>query len=873
MKPADLWIRLISPLVPRGRRRDWIKEWDAELVVSGYPMSHALGALPDAWVMRTDGWTMEGMLRDLRMAVRGFARKPFFTAMAGITLAMGIGANTAIFSVVDGVLLDPLPFPESQELVSVNHTAPASNLSMVPHSEGTYLHYLERFRSLKAFAVFGGGTVNLISDGEPRRIQGTQVTQPFFRVLGVQPFLGRGFVEGEDRPGAEPVVVLSHGLWQQTFGSDRSVVGGLVELDGVQRRVVGVMPEGFEIPQGSRLWLPRVIDPATAQMGSLGLLGVGRLAPGASVETAQAEMTDLLQLFSQLHPEEFPREVLEQMGMVADVKPLKELYVEDVQQALWILLGTVGFVLLIACANVANLFLVRAEGRQREQALKTALGASRLDLIRQYLTESLTLAVGGGVLGLGLAYVGVRALLAMAPVGIPRASEIGIDPSVLLFTGAISLASGLFFGLFPVLSYAGRDLSGTLKEGGRSSTTGRERHRARNLLVVSQVALALVLLVGSGLMARSFLALRSVDPGFDSTNRLVFRVALPEAEWPEAEAVRQFQRRLQERMASIPGVESAALITAVPLEDQKTAGPMETEERPIPESELGPLVDRRLVTPGAFHTLGIELVAGRDLTWDDAGDRVRGVVVSETAARTFWPGETSVVGRRIKDQGSEAGYWEVVGVARDIRFETLTEDPAPLAYFPLTTGTPESLIPVRSMAVVLHTSSDPLGLVPAAREALRELGPRLPMVEPRTLVSVEQDAMAATSFTVVLLGIASGIALILGAVGIYGVIAYVVSRRSQEIGVRMALGAPAQRVLKEVVGQGMALTGVGIALGLLGAWGVSRVLSSLLFGVSATDPLTFVSMALVLALVSLAASWLPARRAARIDPVEALRSE
>jgi len=873
MKPENFWIRLVSPLVPRDQRRDWIREWDAELVVSGYPMSHALGALPDAWVLRTDGWTMEGMLRDLRGAVRGFARKPFFTAMAGITLAMGIGANTAIFSVVDGVLIDPLPFPDSQELVSVNHTAPASNLPMVPHSEGTYLHYLERFRSLDAFAVFGSGTVNLISDGEPRRIQGTQVTQPFFRVLGVQPFLGRAFVEGEDRPGAEPVVVLSYGLWQQTFGADRSIVGSLVELDGVQRRVVGVMPDGFAMPEGSRLWLPRVIDPATAQMGSLGLLGVGRLAPRASVETAQAEMTDLLHLFSELHPDEFPREVLEQMGMVADVKPLKDLYVEDVQEALWILLGTVGFVLLIACANVANLFLVRAEGRQREQALKTALGASRLDLVRQYLTESLTLAVGGGLLGLGLAYAGVRALLAMAPVGIPRASEIGIDPSVLLFTGAISVASGFLFGLFPVFSYVGKDLSGTLKEGGRSSTTGRERHRARNLLVVSQVALALVLLVGSGLMARSFLALRSVDPGFDSTNRLVFRIALPEAEWPEAEAVRQFQRQLQERMAAIPGVESAALISAVPLEDQKTAGPMESEERPIPESELGPLVDRRYVSPRAFQSMGIDLVAGRDLTWDDAGDRVRSVVISETAARTYWPGESSVVGRRIRDQGSESGYWEVVGVARDIRFETLTEDPAPLAYFPMTTGEPDSPIPVRSLAVVLHTSSDPLGLIPAAREALRELGPRLPMVEPRTLASVERDAMAATSFTLVLLGIASGIALILGAVGIYGVIAYVVSRRSQEIGVRMALGAPAERVLKDVVAQGMALTGTGIALGLLGAWGVSRVLSSLLFGVSATDPLTYVGTALALALVALLASWLPARRAARIDPVEALRWE
>ena len=872
MVPSRLWIRITSLLVPWDERGEWVEEWDAELEATGQRMTHALGSLPDAWYLRTEGWTMEGMLRDIRLAVKGMIRKPFFTALAGITLAIGIGANTAIFSVVDGVLLNPLPFPESSELVSVNHTAPGMNLPLVPHSQGMYLHYLEHFRTLESFTVFGGGTVNLITDGDPQRISGASVTQEFFEVMGVPPLLGRGFIEGEDRTGAEMVAVLGFGLWQQSFGSDRDIIGQFVEMDGVQRRIVGVMPEGFDIPEEAQLWTPMQIETANPEMGSLGLIGLGRLGPGATIASAQAEMRDLLYLFAENHPDELSADIIDQIGLAPDVKPLKELYVEDVQQALWILLGTVGFVLLIACANVANLFLVRAEARQREQALKTALGATRGDIVRQYLTESLTLAVGGGLLGLVLASFGVKGLLALAPVAVPRAGEIGIDGSVLLFTAIISVGSGLLFGLFPVMGYARKDLSGALKEGGRASTAGRERHRARSLLVVAQVALALVLLVGSGLMARSFMELRSVDPGFDSADRLTFRMALPEAEW-EYEAARVFHRQLQERMAAIPGVRSAALATAVPLEDQKTATPMESEEQPIPEGELGPIVDQRQVSPGYFGTMGIRLVEGRELTWDDAGDGLRGIVVSETTARTFWPDAASVLGKRIRDQGSPQALWDVVGVAEDVRFETLTQEPAPLVYKPLVTGRPDAPDVVRSLAVVLEASSDPLVFIPAAREALREIGPRLPLVEPRSMETLERNAISATSFTVVLLGIASGIALLLGTVGIYGVISYVVSRRTQEIGVRMALGAPASTVLRDVVGQGMALTGGGIALGLVGAWGVSRVLSSLLFGVSATDPLIYAGTAMGLALVALLASWIPARRAARIDPVEALRSE
>jgi len=868
---ARLWVRLVALLVPGEEREEWVEEWDGELAAHGGSVRHAWGALFDAWYLRRDGWTMEGMLRDVRAAVTGLVRRPFFTALAGITLAVGIGANTAIYSVVDAVLLNPLPFPDSEALVSVNHTAPGINVPILPHSEATYLHYLENFTKLSAFAVFSDDNVNLVTGDEPQRIQGAVVTREFFDVLAVPPLLGRGFVQGDDLEGAEPVAVLGYGLWQQTFGGDRNVVGTVVEMDGVQRRVVGVMPEGFAFPNETALWIPRSIDPANAEIGSFGLLGIGRLAPGATVEGANAEMQELLLRFADAHPEEITREMMAQIDFHSDLKSLKDLYVSDVRQALWVLLGTVGFVLLIACANVANLFLVRAEGRQRELALRTALGASRADIVRFYLTESLTLALGGGLLGLGLAALGVQGLLRLAPAGLPRAPEIGMDGSVLLFTLAISVASGVVFGLFPVMGYARPDISGALKEGGRATTAGKERHRARSFLVVAQVALALVLLVGSGLMARSFLAMRSVDIGFQPDNRLVFRASLPSAEYPDAASVKEFHRALRERMAAVPGVLGAAQTSAVPLEDTKSASPMEPEDRPFGENEIGPLVNIRQVTPGYFDAMGIDLLEGRDLTEENGADGVRAVVISATLARQFWPGE-SAVGRRIRYQDADEA-WEVVGVASDVKFEKVTDDPAPLAYFPMINGTSEKPVPTRQIAVVLHVGSDPMAFVSAARQALKDVDPRLPMVNPRTMDAVVHDAMASTSFTVLLLGIAAGIALLLGTVGIYGVISYVVSRRTQEIGVRMALGAPASVVLREVVGQGMALAGIGVAVGLVGAWAVSRVLTSLLFGVSPTDPLTYLGTAATLALVALAASWIPARRAALVDPVEALRAE
>jgi putative ABC transport system permease protein len=867
-----LWVWLVSALVPGEDRAVWREEWLGELGATDGSMRQAWGALPDAWCLRTDGWTMEGMLRDVRIAVRGLIRRPLFTAVAGITLAVGIGANTAIFSVVDAVLINPLPYPSSQELVSYNHEAPGLgvNVPVIPHSEALYLHYLENAKSLESFAVFDQRKMNLIIDDEPQRLDANRVTQQYFDVIGIPPLLGRTFAVGEDRPGSEPVVVLGQGLWDRAYGKDPGVIGRLLDVNGVQRRVIGVMPDDARFGE-EELWVPLVIDPANANEGALGLVGAARLADGVTVAAANAEMHELLIRFSQAHSDEFGPEVLEQAKLDADVKPLKDLFVESTRQILWVLLGTVGFVLLIACANVANLFLVRAEGRQREQAVRTAMGASRRDVIRQYLVESVALAALAGIAGLGLAHFGVKGLLALAPTELPNVLKIGIDGSVLAFTAAISLGAGVFFGVFPVFAFARKDLSGTLRDGSRSATVGRERHRVRSGLVVAQVALALVLLVGSGLTARSFLALRGVDLGFQPTNRLTFAIGLSDVAYPDVESVTDFYRRLGDRIAADPRVVGVGIINGLPLTGAKSAGPMEPEDDPLEEGQIGPVVEQRRVTPGYFEAMGIEIVDGRAPEWSDRVDEGAGVVIGKKLADAFWPG-SSAVGRRIRSQGDDFS-WEVVGVAADVRFDDVSEEALTIIYYPVFDSGPGSSDAARAVDVVMHTAGDPMAAIDGVRQALRELDPRLPMVNPRTVEDIVRTSMASTSFTVLLLGIAAGIALLLGTVGIYGVISYVVSRRTAEIGVRIALGAPAATVLRSVVGQGLRLTALGVAIGLLGAWGLSRVLASLLYGVTATDPTTFTGTSLVLIVVATLATYVPARRASRVDPVEALRAE
>jgi predicted permease len=839
-------------------------------------MRHAWGALADAWYLRTEGWTMDAVMRDVRMAIRSLLRRPSFTVIGGLTVAVGIAATTAIYSIVDGVLVDQLPVPEPERLVSYNHDAPGLgvNVPIVPHSEAMYVNYVDRARTVD-LALFGQGEASLVTGDEPLEVHEAGVTASYFRVMGVEPILGRGFVEGEDEPGAEPVVVIGHGLWEQSFGGRRDVIGELVEIDGVQRRIVGVMPEKFSFIN-EQLWLPTVIDRANPDEDSYRLIAVGRLRDGQTIESANTEMDAILRDFAERAGA--ATEMLQQAGFRADVKPLKDIFVQDLRQPLLILLGTVAFVFLIACANVANLFLVHAEARQRESAVRTAMGASRLDVVRQYLSESILLALGGGAVGLVLASLGVRGLLNLVPTDIPKALDLGIDGSVLAFTVVVSIAGGVLFGLLPALGYGRGAVGEVLREGGRSSTAGRQRHRLRSALVVGQVALALVLLVGSGLMLRSLVALRDVDLGFEPEHVLTFHYVLPEARYEAGEPLLAFHRELVERLEALPNVASAGLIEGLPLTNYRSASPTEAVDHPVGPGELAPLVETLSVTPGYFETMSIDLLEGRPLEWTDRRDEFRGVVVSEALARSFWPGE-SALGKQLRGPGEPDGEendpWQVVGVARDVRFDGANEEPLPLMYRPILDGNIDATgRGPRAMDVALRVAGgDPLAALPAAGEALRALDSRLPVINPRPMQDIVTQSLQAASFTVLLLGLSAGVALLLGTVGLYGVISFIVARRTPEIGVRMALGASTRSVLREVIGRGMVLTGVGLALGLFGAWALSRALASLLYGVSANDPVTFGGTALLLGAVSLLATWIPARRASRVDPVEALRSE
>ncbi|MBW3554496.1 MAG: ABC transporter permease [Gemmatimonadetes bacterium] len=819
---------------------------------------------------------MANILKDFRYALRGLVRSPGFTAIALATLALGIGANTAVFTLVDGVLLRPLPYPESEGLVAITHEGRGGE-DQLPMSPGLYLVYREHARTLESIGLYQSTVANFVGDdGEAERVDGQSVTPSVFQVLKVPAALGRTLVAQDAEPGADPVVVLSHALWRSRFGGDRDVLGQTVLMDGVSRRVVGVMPAGFTHPDAqTRLWIPFAVDPTTAPLGSFSPNGVGRLADGATAETVNSELAGLIARLGDLRPDAGPvLGFLEEVELAAVVQPLKQATVGDVSRTLWTLLGMVAFVLLIACANVANLLLVRAEGRQRELALRRAIGAGHWDVIRPFLAESLALTLAGGALGVAVAAVAVETTLALAPAGIPRMSEVGVDLRVLAFTGAVSLIAALLFGLFPSLRFIHSDLSGHLKDGGgRGGTTGRERHRARNTLVVVQVALALVLLVGSGLMIRSLVALLSVDAGFEAEGVLTVRLSVPPGEIAEPAGVADFYRQIQDRLRAQPGVESVGAIGGVPLSGQLGFFGHAIEDHPTPPDAIPPLAFGTFADPGYFETMGIEVVDGRALSPGDAADAFRGVVVSEAFVQRWWP-DGSALGKRLRPGGGGPGeWWEIVGVVENVRNRSLEEEPEEIVYYPTVVGEPAQPGSIRSRDLVVRVSGDPAAFLPALRREVRDVNARIPLANPRTMQEVVEESASRTSFTMVVLSAASLVALLLGMVGIYGVVSYVVSQRTREIGVRMALGAPRTTVRTMVVRQGMTLAAIGVGIGLVGAFAGSQVLETLLYGVSATDPMTYLGVATVLAGVALLASWIPARRAAGVDPAIALRNE
>jgi putative ABC transport system permease protein len=804
---------------------------------------------------------MESLFSDIRYAIRNLLKRPGFTAIAALTLALGIGANSAIFSSVYALLINPLPFPNQDRVVALWDKNPSRGVQHNEVSMADYLDWRGQSHSFEHLALERWWSTNLTSGDTPERVQGFLVTANFFDVVGVKPVQGRSFAEDENQPGKDTVAIITHSLWQRRFGSDPNVVNKTVTTNGIQRTVIGVLPEGFNYPKGAEIYAPIQLTPEIIKnRGSHSYYVIGRLKPDASLQSAQADIDTVTARLATQYPDT-------NAGRGANIFPIVADTVRVYATAIWVMMAAVGFVLLIACANVANLMLARATGRQKELALRAALGASRWRIIRQLIVESLVIALIGGAAGVLVAFWGIELLRSGNPGEASKYAagwnHLGINFPVLAFTLGISLLSGSIFGLAPAWHVSKPVLNDALKEGGRQATSGS--HRLRSLLVVSEIALSIVLLVGAGLMFRSFLALLNTNPGFNSDGVLTMNLNLPFAKYKEGAQRAAFYSELVQRVKTLPGVQSAAVVNYVPLGGSNSSDAFLIEGAPEPAPGQENDGRYRVCTPDYFQTMGISILKGRAFTDQDNARSKPVIIVNETLAQRYWP-KGDALGKRIRFYGplQEAPWMEIVGIAQDVKHE-LNLPVTPDYYLPHAQDS------WNAMVLVARTSVEPQSMAASIRQQVLAIDKDQPVFDVRTMNEVRAISVAVYSFGSATMGIFAAVALVLAAIGIYGVMAFAVTQRTQEIGIRMALGARAIEVLKMVVKTGMSLATIGVIAGLVGAFAITRLMASLLFGVSPTDAVTFALVAAGLLLVALLACYIPARRATKVDPLTALR--
>jgi predicted permease len=836
---------------------------------------------------------LDTLAGDVRYGLRMLARNPMFTAAGLLTLALGIGANAAVFSVVNSVLVRPLRYPKAEQLVALHQDAPgaaglANSADGLNLSPSMYFTYAEHNRTFQALGVWIAGTANVTGLAEPEQVRTVSVSDGVLEALGVPPTAGRWLLPADQIPqasepfnfsGRSSTVMLSYGYWQRHFGGDPAVIGRNLTVDSLPRQIVGVMPKGFRIVQAEPdLILPLAFDRSRLILAGFGYNGIGRLKPDITLAQANADLARLLPVWmdSWSNGPNSNGRWYENWKIRPTIRPLKQQVIGNVSAVLWVVMGTIALVLLIACANVTNLLLVRAEARQHELALRAALGAGVGRIVRSLLVESVMLGLMGGILGVGVAYAGLRLLVAIGPANLPRLNEISVDARTFGFTLALSVLSGLFLGLIPAWKYAGPRISFALRSAGRTASLSRERHRARNVLVVAQVALALVLLVSAGLMIRTAQALRTVEPGFTGAEHLqTVRIAIPASLIADPRLVVRTQNDLVDKLKAIPGVTSVGFALEAPMETINANWDNVFAEGKEYPGGVAPLRRFENISPGFVHTTGARLVAGREFTWTDVYGLRPMVMISENLAREFWGTPSAAVGKRLR----WAMPWqEVIGVVQDVRQNGIQEKAPEIVYWPAMMRNPfglnGGLMVTRAVTFVIR--SDRAGtesFLTQVRQAVWSVNGSLPLASVRTMREIYDESLSTTSFTLVMLGIAGAMSLLLGAIGIYGVISYSVSQRRREIGIRLALGAELHALRRMFVGHALKLAGIGAVIGLIAAAGLMQLMKSLLFGISPLDPVTYASVPVVLTAAAGLASYLPTRRAASVDPVETLRAE